>query len=164
MHTEYAVVNAGMVPSGLTVLQGFLICLHFFLLVSLEFASKQLPSGMAVWWHAFFELDLCPNYTVNSLETSSWIHCPISCLHPQGKGQHEMRSEKEAEATSHEILEFMLNGVGCFLRAVESPWKRLSRGVTWCHLYFGKITLAAVWWTVWGKGIETRKTSLEAIS
>ena len=56
---ERAVENyTGVVPSIPAVLQDFLNPLYLFLLVSFEFASKELLSGMAVCWHAFFELDL----------------------------------------------------------------------------------------------------------
>lgn len=50
--------NTGVVPSILAGLQDFLNPIYLFLLVSFEFASKELLSGMAVCWHAFSELDL----------------------------------------------------------------------------------------------------------
>ena len=39
---------------------GFLNSLHLFLLVLFEFTSKQPQSGMAICWHASFEVGVCP--------------------------------------------------------------------------------------------------------
>lgn len=81
-----SVNNTGVVLSLLAVPRGSLDTLRLFLRVSLGFASTQLISGMAVCWHDFFKLDLCPQLDCKLLRDII-LNTLVNLLPPPPRGR-----------------------------------------------------------------------------
>lgn len=154
-----SVNSTGVVLSLLAVPRGSLDTLRLFLHVSLGFASTQLIPGMAVCWHDFFKLDLCPQLACKLLRDII-LNTLTNLLAPPPRGRtawHKGPHHTRPWRPCYKVWILSCYKAWILSCAVESLWRSFKQRsdilpCTFCRDYSGCCVMNGV-----GEGVEMRK-------